>query len=436
MTVDPSPGHVPDAGEGPPPEGPAPDSVPTPTSTPAEPVGRRSLLGYAGVAGAGALAGGLAGAGISRAATPLPQPPVEAVIRRDYSPHETHQAGVVTPTPAVTRLVAFRLRRLSAEPLVKLLKLWSGDIQALMAGRPVPGDPTPDLARSGVSLTVTIGFGPRVFTLPGLARQRPDGFVEIPPMRHDRLQARWHGGDLLAIIAADDATTVDYAARRLVADAATFARPLWVQDGSWRGTDASGAPVTGRNLFGQLDGTGNPTGQLLDEAVWAADPLPWFTGGTTLVVRRIEMDLDFWDRTTRERQEKVIGRRLDSGAPLTGSLEADALDLAATDATGSPVIPADAHARRSHPDENSGRRFLRRGLNYTHTEVVDGVPVATSGLVFLAFCANIAKQFVPIQNRLDDGDALNDWTYAIGSAVFAIPGGFAKDDWIARALFE
>lgn len=396
---------------------------------------RRHLFGYAGAAGAGAIAGGLAGAGLARAASPAAAP-AEVVIRRDYSPHGPHQAGIVTPTPAFTRLAAFTLDVVATEPLAKLLRLWSGDIQALMAGTPIPGDPTPELARPGASLSVTVGLGPRVFALPALRRRRPDGLVDIPAMRHDRLQDRWSGGDVVAIIAADDATTVDYAARRLTRDAAPFARPAWVQDGSWRGTDPSGVPVTGRNLFGQLDGTGNPTGELLDRTVWATDPQPWFAGGTTLVVRRIEMDLDFWDRTTRERQEKVIGRRLDTGAPLTGTAETDALDLAATDDEGRPVIPADAHARRSHPDENDGRRILRRGLNYTHTEVVDGRPVTSAGLVFLAFCANIAQQFVPIHNRLDQNDALNDWTHAIGSAVFAIPGGFAKDDWLARGLFE
>lgn len=405
-------------------------------AVPSAALGRRRLLGYAGAAGVGAVAGGLAGAAVATAATPGPPVHAETVARQDYSPHETHQAGIVTPVPAVTRLLAFTLRQPSGERLASLLKLWSGDIQALMAGRPIPGDPTPDLARTGVSLSVTVGLGPRVFTLPGLARKRPDGFVEVPAMTHDRLERRWSGGDVLAIVAADDATTVDYAARRLARDAATFAAPAWVQDGSWRGTDATGAPVTGRNLFGQLDGTGNPSGDVLASTIWTADPPPWFTGGTTLVVRRIEMDLDFWDRTTRERQEKVIGRTLDAGAPLTGTAESDALDLAATDADGDLVIPADAHARRSHPDENSGRRILRRGLNYTWTEDVDGSPVTTAGLVFLAFCANIARQFVPIQNRLDAGDALNDWTHAIGSAVFALPGGFAKDDWIARGLFE
>ena len=406
-----------------------------PTETAAPRVGRRHLLGYAGAAGAGAFAGGLAGVGVARATAPGPEPATEQVIRQTYSPHETHQAGIVTPTPAVTRLLAFTLTEPDAGALAKLLQLWSGDIQALMAGRAIPGDPTPELAQAGVSLSVTVGLGPRVFALPGLSRQRPDGFVEVPPMRHDRLQDRWNGGDLLLIVAADDATTVDYASRRLSRDAATFATPAWVQDGAWRGTDPHGAPVTGRNLFGQLDGSGNPSGAVRDATVWAADPLPWFVGGTTLVIRRIEMDLDFWERTTRDRQEKVIGRTLTNGAPLTGVAETDALDLAARDGDNNLVIPADAHARRSHPDENSDRRILRRGLNYTLTELVDGESATTSGLVFLSFQANIARQFVPIQQRLDAGDALNDWTRAIGSAVFALPGGFAKDDWIARTLF-
>ena len=394
-------------------------------------VDRRHLFGYAGAAGVGALAG----FGGGRASAPAPSVPV-AVTRQTYSPHDVHQAGIVTHTPAFTQLVSFRLLQPSVDSLQKLLKLWSGDIPPLMAGKPVPADPTPELAQAGVSLSVTVGLGPRVFSLPGLERKRPDGFVEIPAMQHDRLQERWNGGDVLAIVAADDATTVDYAARRLTRDAASFAEVAWVQSGSWRGVDASGAPVTGRNLFGQVDGSGNPAGELLDATVWATDPLPWFVGGTTLVVRRIEMDLDFWDRTTRERQEKVIGRRLDNGAPLTGQHETDALDLVATDADGRPVIPVDAHARRSHPDENDNRRIARRGVNYTHTEVVDGRPVTSAGLVFQSFQANIAQQFVPIQNRLDSGDALNDWTHAIGSAVFAIPGGFPEGDWIARALFE
>lgn len=336
----------------------------------------------------------------------------------------------------MTRLLSFRLRQppVAAE-LTKLLRLWSGDIEALMAGVPIPGDPAPELARAEVSLSITVGLGPRVFELAGLASRRPSGFVEVPAMAHDQLQAGWSGGDLLAIVAADDPTTVAYASRRLERDASTFASLAWVQDGSWRGTDAAGHPVTGRNLFGQLDGTANPQGTELEAAVWASEPA-WFAGGTTLVVRRIELDLDFWDATTRERQEKVIGRRLDSGAPLTGSHERDDLDLTAMDAGGRPVIAVDAHARRAHPSVNGGRRILRRGLNYTHTEPGKDGPVVSAGLVFHSFQADLANQYLPIQTSLDERDALNDWTATIGSAVFAIPPGFGPGDWLARGLFE
>ncbi|MFZ1411089.1 MAG: Dyp-type peroxidase, partial [Micropruina sp.] len=316
-----------------------------------------------------------------------------------------------------------------------LLRLWSGDIEALMAGAPIPGDTAPDMAQAGVSLSVTVGLGPRVFELPGLASRRPSGYVEVPAMAHDRLQDRWSGGDVLAIVAADDPTTVAYASRRLERDAATFATLAWVQGGSWRGTDSAGQPVTGRNLFGQLDGTANPSGADLEAVVWASGPA-WFAGGTTLVVRRIELDLDFWDATTRERQEKVIGRRLDSGAPLTGSHERDDLDLTALDAAGRPLIALDAHARRAHPSVNGGRRILRRGLNYTHTEGGHRGVVPSAGLVFLSFQADLANQYLPLQTSLDQRDALHDWTATIGSAVFAIPPGFGPGDWLARGLFE
>ena len=78
-----------------------------------------------------------------------------------------------------------------------------------------------------------------------------------------------------------------------------------------------------------------------------------------MVVRRIHMNLDTWDELTRDRQESAIGRNLAVGAPLTGEAEADDLDLDATE-DGVPVIALDAHARRSHPDANNGRRMLRR----------------------------------------------------------------------------
>lgn len=58
------------------------------------------------------------------------------------------------------------------------------------------------------------------------------------------------------------------------ADAAPFARPAWRQTGFWNGTGPDGHPVTGRNLFGQVDGTGNPAPGTpdFDATVWADTP--------------------------------------------------------------------------------------------------------------------------------------------------------------------
>ena len=120
---------------------------------------------------------------------------------------------------------------------------------------------------------------------------------------------------------------------------------------------------------------------------------------------------------------------------MTGGEERDDVDLSSV-SDGIPVIAADAHARVSHPTQNAGRKMLRRGLNYTHEEWIDGEFVETSGLIFTAFQADIADQFIPVQRKLDLGDALNEWTTAIGSAVFVVPPGFSPDSWLGQGLLE
>lgn len=391
---------------------------------------RRHLLGYAGAGGAGLLAG----AGIVGAASLAGDEPAAAapVVPTTISPYGSHQPGVTAPTAAATRLVALDLAAgTDPEQLGRLMRLWTGSIVALTQGRAAPGDTARDLAQANVGLTVTVGWGRRLFARTGLVRHRPPALAAVPAFGHDRLQRRWTGGDLLLMIAAADATTVDHVTRRLVLDAAPFAQTRWVQDGSWRGLDADHQPVTGRNLFGQVDGTGNlrPDDPLFDATVWTKVP-SWFAGGTTLVVRRIRMDLDTWDTLTRDEQERSIGRDLAVGAPLGGTHESDTPDFSATGPDGRPLIPADAHMRLSHPSHNGGARILRRGLNYTTS--TEGRFEA--GLVFCSFQADIAGQFTPLQRRLDEGDALNEWTTAIGSAEFAVLPGFAEDGWLGQTL--
>jgi dye decolorizing peroxidase len=171
---------------------------------------------------------------------------------------------------------------------------------------------------------------------------------------------------------------------------------------------------------------------LFDSVVWTKTP-SWFAGGTTMVVRRISMDLDLWDTVTRGDQELSVGRNLDNGAPLTGSEETDKPDFAAQDEEfDRAVIPEDSHLALSHPDNNGGLRILRRGINYTTFDATSGARDA--GLVFISFQADLGEQFVPLQRRLDKGDRLNEWTTTIGSAEFAVLPGFAEGGWLGDTL--
>ncbi len=385
---------------------------------------RRQFFGYAGAAAAGAAAtGGAVVALDNNGATETP-------VSRTISPYGDHQAGIARAAPAAAELVSFKLGTDRAG-LGRLMRLWTSDLVALADGRAAPGDTAPELAVANKGVTVTVGFGPRVFALTG---QRPPGLDDLPVMKHDRLEPAWSGGDLLVMVGADDAVSVVHAVRRLIADAKPFASPLWRQTGFWDSTGPDGKPVTGRNLFGQVDGTGNPAFGTpeFDQTVWSTDGPDWFRGGTTLVVRRIRLNLDTWDELTRSEQERAVGRKLSTGAPLTGTAEHDELDLEARDADGRPVIAQNAHARLSHHSENDGRRIFRKGLNY----VRDTGATRESGLIFLSHQADVAGQFLPLLTRLDAVDALNEWTTTIGSAVFALPPGFQPGGWLGQSLLS
>jgi dye decolorizing peroxidase len=390
---------------------------------------RRGLLGYAGAGGLGLATGAIGATQLQSPAEAGPEPIVPATI----SPFGEHQPGVAAATPRANRVVALDVHDgIDRDALGRLMRLWSGTIAASAQGRAAPGDTARDLAQGNVDLTVTVGWGYDLFDRVGLADARPPAFVKVPAFDHDQLQKRWTGGDLMLLVGASDDTTVTHVLRRLLLDADPFATLRWEQEGSWRGLDADQAPTTGRNLFGQVDGTGNllPDDPLFDSTVWTKTP-DWFAGGTTLVVRRISMDLDEWDTLTRAEQEAAVGRDLDVGAPLTGTAERDDPDFAAKE-EGRPVIPAHSHVRLSHPDQNGGARILRRGMNYTTYDAASGARDA--GLVFCSFQADLGRQFVPIQRHLDRSDALNEWTTAIGSAEFAILPGFTDGGWLGDRL--
>lgn len=351
--------------------------------------------------------------------------------------HGAHQGGVDTPAQAHALFVALDLvatpDRAPRDTLASVLRLWTADAARLTQGRPALADTEPELAARPSRLTVTVGLGAGLFERAGLAHRRPDSVTELPAFSTDRLESRWCGGDLLLQICADDPLVVAHTARVLLKNVRTMTTQRWQQRGfrSARGSDTSGATM--RNLMGQVDGTVNlRTATDVDRLVWDDGAgQPWFAGGTVLVLRRIRTELDSWDELDRTSRELTVGRRLDTGAPLTGTHEFDEPDLDAAE-NGIPVIPPNSHvalARHRH----DGERFLRRAYNY------DDPPTdatTDAGLIFAAYQRDPAQQFVPVQQRLAASDALNPWITTIGSAVFAILPGAADGGYLGQSLLD
>lgn len=398
------------------------------------PVSRRGLLTGGALAAGGALTGGaVVGQGRSRRGGPADATLVSGVGAAVEPFHAARQAGVTTEPQAHASFVALTLRDdTDRAALGRMLRLLTDDAARLTQGQPALADTEAELGLLPARLTVTFGFGPGLYRAAGVDDRRPVSVTDLPPFRIDRLQPAWSGGDLLLQICADDALTVAHAQRVLIKDSRPFATIRWVQQGFRRSPGVEPGGHTQRNLFGQLDGTANPRpGTPLDTAVWVPDGPAWLRDSTTVVIRRISMNLETWDLLGRADREVAVGRRLDTGAPLTGTAEHDEPDFAATDSDGLTVIPDFSHLTRAHVTDDR-LKILRRPYNY------DGVPTAEghadSGLVFTAYQADIAQQFLPIQRRLAERDLLNEWTSPIGSAVFAIPPGCQPDGWIGEQV--
>lgn len=402
---------------------------------------RRLLTGGATAAIGGAALGGAAVAGALSRETPTGD---EALSRRaagggpdggdgpDTEPfHGEHQAGVATAAQSYASFVAFDLKPgTDRAALARLMTLLSDDAARLAQGRAPLADTEPELARHPARLTVTFGFGPGLFPAAGFADRCP--VAALPAFSVDRLQSRWTGGDLLIQVCSDDPLAVAHAQRMLVKDTRAFAAVRWVQRGFRHGRGVRDGQ-TARNVMGQIDGTANPLpgSAAFDTAVWNTDGPAWLHGGTTLVIRRIHTNLESWDAADRTAREFTIGRRLDTGAPLTGRAEADLPDFAAVDQIGFPVIAEHAHIRRAHTGDDR-LRVYRRPYNYD--DGLDRAGRPDTGLVFAAYQADVARQFVPIQRNLAEADLLNDWVTPIGSAVFAIPPGCRPGGWIGQTL--
>jgi len=397
------------------------------------PVSRRHLLS----GGAAALAATTVAAGLAGCAH---DEPTDAdgfgTAAEPFFGH--HQSGVATPPQAHALFLALDLApqagRNARDTLRAVLKLWTSDAARLTEGQPALADTEPELALRPARLTATVGLGPSVFDRIGLSGRRPASAAELPTFGTDHLDPRWCGGDLLLQLCADDPVVIAHASRVMLKSVRSLAEQRWRQSGfrNAHGAQRSGGSM--RNLMGQIDGTANLHDDAgFDRHVWDdGTDQPWFSGGAIAILRRIRVDMDDWDQADRDTRELAVGRRITSGAPLTGDSETDEPDFAAT-VGGIPVIAPNAHialARHRTDDE----QFLRRPYNF------DDPPPAghttDSGLLFAAYLRTPATQFIPVQRRLASADALNRWTTTIGSAVFAVLPGVAPGGYLGEALLD
>ncbi|MFB7334899.1 iron uptake transporter deferrochelatase/peroxidase subunit [Streptomyces adustus] len=405
----------------------------------AEGLTRRRLLGTAGATG---LVLGAAGAAAGYAAAPAQATPLTALGTGRAMFHGKHQPGITEGLQARGHLVAFDLTAgAGRKEAAALLRRWSVTAERLMSGAAAAHDDTGVARDAGPSsLTLTFGFGHSFFTRTGLEKQRPVSLDPLPDFSSDHLDKSRSDGDLWVQIGADDALVAFHALRAVQKDAGGAARVRWQMNGFNRSPGATAHPMTARNLMGQLDGTRNPKPvesdfdrRIFVPASGSKDPA-WMSGGSYAVVRRIRMLLDDWERLSVAAQEQVIGRRKDDGAPLSGGGETTAMDLEKRDSAGDLVVPLDAHARITRPDTNGGAAMLRRPFSYHDGIDPDGTPDA--GLLFVCWQADPLRGFVPVQRKLDRGDALSKYIRHEASGLFAVPGGAAEGEYVGQRLLE
>src|SRR6516225_5612981 len=158
-----------------------------------------------------------------------------------------------------------------------------------------------------------------------------------------------------------------------------------------------------RDLLGFVDGTENPRGEEVAEAVLIGDEDAEFAGGSYVIVQKYLHDMNAWNALSTEEQEKVIGRYKLSDIELDDS-----------------VKPPNAHNALTVIEENGKQlQILRDNMPF-------GQPGSDEfGTYFIGYCRTPRVTEQMLENMFigrppGNYDRILDFSRAItGSLLFA-----------------
>lgn len=403
-------------------------------------ISRRDFLKIAGIGGAGVVVGST-GLGTSLL--------VINHFGKDnkHTKHKVnfygkYQSGIISDVQKHIYFVVLELQTTDIAEVKDMFKKWTAHSIKLMNGdliAPLSNNallPTIDTGEAegldAARLTLTFGVGPNFFDKLKIKNKRPAALKDLPHFPKDQLNDKFTGGDIVIQACSDDPQVNFHAVRNLVRASSGLVTMKWAQVGFNSFEEKDEKAQTPRNLFSFKDGTGNPKAHetdVLNQYIFADSG--WEKNGSYLVVRKVQMHLETWDRTALEDQEATFGRHRDTGAPLGMKKEFDKVDIESKDDKGNYIIPEDSHV---HLSRKAKTKILRRSFSYTNG-VNENTGAFDAGLIFISYQKS-PDQFTQIQNMLGRVDRMNEYITHRGSGVFLVFPGVKEGGYIGETLFN